>query len=154
MPTETQLQVALFSVLADRGYSYVTPNVHLFAWESDLLALTPSDYITEYEVKRTRSDFNKDRTKERHRLLLEQQASTNEHSGSVPARFFYATPPCLVDADDVPPYAGLVYVTPNGTREIASAPRLTKSKARARHKTKLAKSLMWDAWAGKKTGPS
>lgn len=145
-PSEKKVQHVLFRPLADRGYSYITPNVHLYEWESDLIALTSSGYVVEYEIKLSRSDFRRDRSKDRHALLLSHFRSERERSGSVPSRFFYATTPGLVGADDLPEYAGLTYVSPNGIERQEEAPRLTTSKARDRHKESLAKSLMWDAW--------
>lgn len=147
MPTEKQVQFALFRPLADRGYSHITPNVHLFEWESDVLAITSSGYLVEYEVKCSRSDFVADKRKKRHTLLLSHaRTMKGQRSGSVPCRFFYATPPGLVSEGDLPEYAGLTYVTPKGVDRQADAPRLTKSKARPRHRERLAKSLMWGAW--------
>lgn len=146
-PTEGKVQRAMFKPLADRGYSHVTPNVHLYGWESDVVAITSSGYLVEYEIKLSQSDFQRDRRKSRHAALLAHyKGSKGERSGSVPARFFYATPPGLVGPQDLPEYAGLTYVTPDGLEKKESAPRLTKSKARKSHRTTLAKSLMWDAW--------
>jgi hypothetical protein len=146
-PTEGKVQRAMFKPLADRGYSHVTPNVHLYGWESDVVAITSSGYLVEYEIKLSRSDFQRDRRKSRHAALMKcYKGSKGKRSGSVPSRFLYATTPGLVSPNDLPEYAGLTYVSPDGLDKQESAPRLTKSKARKSHRTTLAKSLMWDAW--------
>lgn len=145
--TEGKVQRAMFRPLADRGYSHITPNVHLYGWESDVVAITSSGYVVEYEIKLSRSDFERDRRKSRHNTLeAHYKRRKGERSGSVPARFFYATPPGLVRPSDLPDYAGLTFVTPGNLEREESAPRLTKSKARKSHRTTLAKSLMWGAW--------
>jgi hypothetical protein len=147
-PTESKLQRAMFAPLADRGYSHITPNVHLFGWESDLVGLTGSGYVVEYEIKISRSDYRRDQEKKRHRMLLSHTstAGANMRTAKFPCRFFYACPPGLIAEDTLPRYAGLVYVTPSGIDRQTNAPRLTKTKARKSQRTTLAKSLMWDAW--------
>ena len=146
--TETAIQHTLFEWLAGNGYSYVTPNTHVFGWESDLLAISPAGYLVEYEIKTSRGDFLADQRKKRHRTLLSWEArESNARSGSVPSRFLYAVPRGFVDVDDLPPYAGLLYAKPPSTvSKVQSAPRLTSSKARDRHKTRLARSLMWQCF--------
>jgi len=147
-PTEGKVQRAMFKPLADRGYSHITPNVHLFGWESDIIALTGAGYVVEYEIKISRGDYRRDREKKRHRILLShvKTADGGMRSAKFPCRFFYACPPGLISEDSLPPYAGLVYVTPSGIKRQSDAPRLNKSKARKSHRTTLSKSLMWDAW--------
>jgi len=145
-PTEGKVQRAMFSPLAERGYSYITPNVHLYGWESDVIALTGSGYVVEYEIKLSRGDFARDQHKARHQALRARVGKETERSGKVPSRFFYATPPGLVSEEDLPQYAGLTYVTPQEIDRQVEAPRLTNSKARKSHRTTLGKSLMWGAW--------
>jgi len=153
-PTESKLQRAMFAPLADRGYSHITPNVHLFGWESDMVALTGSGYIVEYEIKISRSDFRRDLSKERHTELLSHvlSADTVPRTATVPSRFFYACPPGVIPEAKLPKYAGLIYVTPSGMDGEVSAPRMTKTKARKSQRTTLAKSLMWDAWTKRPVG--
>jgi len=78
---EKLMQDALYQDLATRKYHPVAPNCCLFGWEADMLALTSSGYICEYEIKVTRSDFLADAKKtEKHEAL---------RSGGVRYRYRY-----------------------------------------------------------------
>lgn len=146
---EFTCQYILWRYLSNRSYKWVTPNVYVFAgWESDLVAVSKSGYIVEYEIKCTRSDFMADRRKKRHRTLSEHAASASSgRTPSVPARFLYACPPGVATAKDLPDYAGLVVLTPPGGHDVRKrAPRLTSATVRASQRKKLATSLMYELW--------
>jgi hypothetical protein len=153
-PTESKIQRAMFRPLADRGYSHLTPNVHLFGWESDVIGITSSGYVVEWEIKISRADFRRDFSKKRHSDLLSTVLSEGplQRTASVPSRFFYACPPGVIAEEEVPEYAGLAYVRPSGLGRETTAPRMTRSKARKSQRTALAKSLMWDAWTKRPIG--
>lgn len=146
---ERQLSARLFRWLAPNGYDYICPNVHLFGWESDLLAVSEAGYIVEYEIKRSTTDLRRDSRKPR-TGMLESKLDESGSSRRVPSRFFYAAPKGVLDESSIPPFAGFVEVTPTGKPDIQrKAPRLTKAKATQRQRDRLARSLMYhafDAW--------
>lgn len=79
---------------------------YLFSdWENDVLSLNDSGYLVEFEVKISRSDFLADRKKTRF-FHYDKQASI----AYTPNRFYYAVPAGLVGRDELPWFAGLVYV--------------------------------------------
>ena len=82
-------------------------------WESDYLALTKSGYLYEGEVKISRSDFKADFKKEKkHTLLRESYEKLEGLEGKLrPHYFFYAVPEGLIQEEEVPEYAGLIYMT-------------------------------------------
>ena len=82
-------------------------------WESDYLALTKSGYLYEGEVKVSRSDFKADFKKEqKHTLLRETYEKIEGLEGKLrPHYFFYAVPEGLIQEEEVPEYAGLIYMT-------------------------------------------
>lgn len=86
---------------------YVLKNLYVFGWESDLLFLSKSGIWTEIEIKVSRSDFLADlRNKtEKHDVLKDAKNRMR------PNRFFYAVPEGLVQPEEVPEYAGLIWVT-------------------------------------------
>ena len=83
-----------------------------YTWESDFLALTKSGYLYEGEVKISKSDFKADfKKKEKHNILQESYAKIEGVEGKLrPHYFFYAVPEGLINEEDVPEYAGLVYM--------------------------------------------
>lgn len=84
---------------------YKLHNLYVFGWESDLLFLSKSGVWTEIEIKVSRSDFLADLKKvEKHSVLADKQNHMK------PNRFFYAVPEGLVLQDEVPDYAGLLWV--------------------------------------------
>lgn len=101
-------------------------------WESDYLALTKSGYLYEGEVKISRSDFKADFKKEKkHTLLKESYENLEGLEGTLrPHYFFYAVPEGLINEDEVPEYAGLIYMTEYFPyyKWVKQAPRLHKEK--------------------------
>lgn len=105
---------------------YLLRNLFVFGWESDLLFLSKSGTWTEIEIKISRSDFQADLKKtEKHFTLADKEKWMK------PNRFFYAVPEGLVTPDEVPDYAGLIWVMDNGFHSIViqkPAPELHKHK--------------------------
>lgn len=115
-------------------YPILVSNIYLFYWESDLIYISKSGYVTEYEIKISKSDFKADKKKEyKHQKL-------NSHDPFKPKYFWYVCPPNIIDAQDIPDYAGLIYcdslaydeVTYSSLRDnvkiIKEAPRLRSDK--------------------------
>ena len=105
---------------------YQLNNLYVFGWESDLLFLSKSGVWTEIEIKVSRSDFLADLKKvEKHSILADKQNHMK------PNRFFYAVPEGLVLQEEVPDYAGLLWVMNSGchsTVAIKPAPSLHNHK--------------------------
>lgn len=83
------------------------PNVMCFPWESDLLVVSDSGYVTEVEVKHSLSDWRAD--------LKKQKFTSGWHRQQfdrVIRRFYYAVPQHLVDQApaDLPDFAGIISV--------------------------------------------
>lgn len=51
---------------ADLRHEWITPNAILYAWESDLLTVTPDGFVCEVEIKISRSDLLHDLRKPKH----------------------------------------------------------------------------------------
>lgn len=103
---------------------YTINNLYVFSWESDYLALTKSGYWYEVEVKISRSDFKADFKKTKKHQTLKR-----ENNGKCPNYFYYAVPEGLISVDEVPEYAGLIYITQYGQLKTAKiAPVLHKEK--------------------------
>lgn len=119
------------------------PNYTPIGWhEADLWVVTKAMYAAEFEIKLTLADFRADQRKARkHRELPDRDRRRG------PTRFFYVVPAGLVSYDDVPPYAGLIYVRDQGSlKTIRNAPRLRTSKvanAMLHHMGRIAQFRFW-----------
>ena len=106
---------------------YLLHNLYVFGWESDLLFLSKSGIWTELEIKVSRSDFLADLKykTEKHSILADKENRMK------PNRFYYAVPEGLVLQDEVPDYAGLLWILDSGchsTVAVKPAPSLHNHK--------------------------
>lgn len=93
------------------NYDYRLSNVFIYSWESDFFCISTSGYAVEVEVKISKSDFKADfKKRDKHYVLKngERQHQLNITAWR-PNRFFYACPDELINIDEVPDYAGLLY---------------------------------------------
>lgn len=136
--TEGDIQNILsIHFLTPNAKKYEMENLFVFGWESDYLCITKSDLIYECEIKISRSDFQNDfkHKKEKH-LLLESKEKDIAADNKKPDYFYYAVPEGLITKDEVPEYAGLIYVSKaSGSNNVFStctvvkqAPSLKKEK--------------------------
>ncbi len=162
--TEAKLQNAIDSDIGSRNHSCIIPNIYLprFGNESDLVSITNTGYLWEYEIKITKNDFYADRRKYRHERYLDSESATDRK----PNRFWYVVPAGkengkfipLIEPKLMPVYAGLigVYESTDTTiperergpwvRKIKSAPLLHKEKATIEQVMKIAdvaRGRMW-----------
>ena len=139
--TEEYIQKKLDGFFSMSTQKYVIENLYVFKWESDKLIKTRSDLMYEYEIKISRSDYKNDfKNKKDKHVILEGK---EEHIPSYekykerfsyygedvsdkyyrterfkkPNYFYYAVPEGMIEVDEVPEYAGLIYVLPEGKYE-------------------------------------
>jgi len=100
-----------------RIQAHVINNVHLLEFESDFLYVTESGYMSEIEIKVTRSDFRADFKKQRtvYDRVTTLKNTVVKHvilpQGLTGLKqFSFAVPKGLITKDEVPEYAGLCYV--------------------------------------------
>lgn len=74
--------------------------------EADVISICSKDFLTEIEIKRSRSDFLADFKKPKHKLF-------NAGSKLGPNYFVFLCPDGLIKPEEVPKYAGLVYAVPD-----------------------------------------
>jgi hypothetical protein len=106
---------------------YLVNNMHFYQWEADIMALSKSDFLWEFEIKVSRADLQNDRQK------IFRQVSKYDHllNGNGPNRFYYLMPRDLADKcmDIIPEWAGILVVTNHGVLKIREARQLHKTKA-------------------------
>lgn len=130
--TEEYIQKKLDGFFAESTKKYVIENLYVFSWESDKLIETRSGLIYEFEIKVSKSDFKNDfnNKKDKHCILegVEEYVPSYKKSEypddsygqyfkteryKKPNYFYYAVPEGLITVEDLPPYAGLIYVLPD-----------------------------------------
>ena len=140
-------------IFRDRQSNKVFPNVFLDKYEADLLEITKAGYAYEYEIKTSKSDFKNDSkktcgylcTRETNFKKVPKYKTDTLKNGERVNYFYYLVPNDLVKPEEIPEYAGLMYVefrdcqyfsTEKGyftkekmfLRTIKSAPKLSKDK--------------------------
>lgn len=136
--TEKQIQLALAQ---DRSlsarYDIMVPNCYTkFDNEADMFCIRKSGLCDEIEIKISKQDFRIDEKKS---VLFRLNESDRYHTkinkrealigGKMSNYFWYCVPTGLITADEVPEFAGLMYVDERGNvRTIKSANRLHTDK--------------------------
>lgn len=146
---ERTIQNALWADLTyQKGYNLAAPNYTPFKWhECDLFAVTKAGLGVEFEIKISRSDFKADASKtEKHRRL-----ALADPFG--PSRFFYVVPEGMIAVEEVPDYAGLIYVRERiefGSRlfmhTVKQAPKLNRHHVPAKVTDHMRSVFYWRFW--------
>lgn len=127
MTKEIQRQIAKMQVLK---YHIVIENFTPFhKYEYDVMSISKSDMICEFEVKVSRSDFK--RQKEATKQFNYSKAITNGRAEQldksillVPNYFSYCCPDGLIKEDEIPKFAGLYYLKDGVICEARSPKRI------------------------------
>lgn len=109
-----------------KNQDYKLSNVFFFGWECDFFTVSKSNYISEIEIKISKSDFKADFNKEVKRGLLKHDILVDEKYTYKPNKFYFAAPKGLIDISDIPREYGLIEVANNRTRLIREAKFLHK----------------------------
>ena len=148
MITERQMQVWLHRYMERKNRHSILPNVSMYGWEADLVCMTKAGYLHEIEIKVSRSDFKADFKKRKHLYLSKQLNITTDR---IPNYFWYACPWGLIMPEEVPAYAGLIWINPrsyvHGNEEVWKAPRIHKSKVSDKRKEELFNVCYWRMWS-------
>jgi hypothetical protein len=141
------IQKAIYFYCKCRQNEYMVSNKHLHYWfEVDFMTISKAGYLTEFEIKQSKSDFKRDFSakKVKHEwfkgkrdgdLLIESQDGRNQKvvnnfsenftgiqqsfnmtNYKGPNYFYFVCPENTIDAKDIPEYAGLIYVLDNNTK--------------------------------------
>ena len=108
--SEIEMQLAIFQYLEAWGRTMVLPNFTPYGWsECDLFSITKSLYFHEIEIKVSRSDFLADFKNKRYKHKSMDGGCEWMHK-YMPRTFCFACPRHLLTVDDIPEYAGLIWV--------------------------------------------
>lgn len=106
---EIQLEIGKMQVL--KFHSPVCENVTHNDFEMDIMSLSKSGMLYEFEVKISRSDFVSDKKKRKHVYYL-------TYPERQPNYFSYACPKDLITLNEIGSNVGLYYVDELGVTEI------------------------------------
>ena len=124
--TEKYIQRRLYLEFIDkRKHKCCSPNVYIFDWECDLVTINRNNYIYEFEIKSNKWDYINDFKKtEKHKSFKRLVSKSG-----LPNYFYYVCPKDLIKLEDIPEYAGLIYIDKeyNRVNEIKKAPILHKN---------------------------
>jgi len=136
------IEASLSMHLYEKQHSPITTHFTGYGLsECDVISISKSNYIYEYEVKISKSDFKADFKKEKHKLMLEgigvKERLIKENNNMVrdiwyltPNYFYFVVPENLIPIEDIPQYAGLIYMNEKQEFEtIKKAPLIHKEKA-------------------------
>jgi len=116
--TTKQLELAVISYEKQAELKSVRTSL---PWECDVLTVSKSRYATEWEIKRSRSDFKSDFKKPKHIKFKRGQGGHIKY-------FWFVVPKGLVRESEVPSYAGLMYVNDEMVCSIVRRPKRLKCK--------------------------
>lgn len=94
------------------GHPIVCSNVnHLLRGQQDVLSVNGKGMLIEYEIKISRSDFKRDEKKNKGFSFTDPVMLKNQHNLTrIPNQFYYVVPDGLVKLEEIPDWAGLMYV--------------------------------------------
>lgn len=161
--TEHLIQIRLFWWLQRKGQRWIVPNFNgFYTGEMDVCSVMKSGMVNEFEIKVTRADFKADSKKQKHEILSDVtqtgllvrqiprwDGGFNELNITAPNFFYYVVPRDLITPEEIPAYAGLIYINPENShdiRTIKKAKRIHANPITDEKRYKIADSLMWRFW--------
>lgn len=106
---EPKIQIILYNWLHfTLHHEYIMPNVkYIYGWECDIISLTQSGFVNEFEIKISKADFKADFNKEVKHKRMSQRINFR------PSKFWYVIHGFDLDTSEVPEYAGLIKIMPD-----------------------------------------
>jgi hypothetical protein len=127
-----EIQQVIMSDYYGRGHSPIITN---FAGcglhECDVATVSKARVLYEFEIKISRSDFKADAKKTiKHKWLAMRNGGKNKDYFNIPNHFYYVVTKDLIKIEEVPEYAGLIYVDKETKllKMIKKAPKLHDKK--------------------------
>jgi hypothetical protein len=139
-------------MLINKGNYAAIPNVSWswLNWEADLIGISKAWYTTEYEIKISKADFEKDFKKRKHYSMTRGQIRTNR----IPNYFCYVAPLKAIPLC-IPDHAGLILIKHNDYNmwfeKIKGAPRLHNNIIKTSDMLAILRSVVFKYWDLAKT---
>lgn len=134
--TSKDIQRGLYSHYVKHKYHLTNSFIFKWDWETDFFSVSKSGLMYEVEIKISKSDFKRDFDKSKHRIFQYLKGSVKpimkdpriDNMKLLPHKFYFATPQNLIKFEELPAYAGLMELGPQGISIIKEAPILHKHK--------------------------
>lgn len=143
-----EIQHSLYHDLRVKGWRYWILNSKCFSrYEGDFFGITRAMFVTEFEIKRSRSDYQCEFTvktkKDKHYFLAQGKL--------VPNYFYFVCEKGLIKKEEVPEHVGLIYVEKYEWKKkinyqvttIIQAPRLHTKKLTEKNLIIALRSMMY-----------
>lgn len=109
MNESTMQAIIMRYAMEEKKHEITIPNITMFyRWEADVLSITKSLLVHEFEIKIAKSDYQRDHEKKYKHYCLSTEVLA---SHMAPNYFWYAT--WGFEIEELPPYAGWVAVVPD-----------------------------------------
>ena len=157
--TEFEIQNIIYYKYLQHNSFLVLPNSFVFGWEADIVVITRTLFIHEFEIKISRSDFLADLKKDKHediKRYIDKRSEDElgfhlelEYTRKIrkPANYFwYVCPEGVIKKEEIPAYAGLYYLKWNTLYVQVKAPRIHKEKIDPRDALQLCGSINGRYW--------
>jgi len=150
--TESDAQKILYKrFVEDKNHVLAVPNCKALypRGESDLISVTPAGLVHEFEIKRSKKDFDRDIENKgfKHEVLEEGAPIEGK---CTPNYFWFAVPKRICDEISVPEYCGLLCVRYNGIDKVKNAPRRHSRHITERARHYLERGVMKRYWQNRK----
>lgn len=141
--TTFEIEESILRSMIGRGFKVFATGVEIACMhEADVFGVNNNGYIYEYEIKQSRSDFKADFKKKKHKHMenkdpvrVYNEWIKGKRTGNkcecikIPNRFYFVCNEGLISVDEVPDYAGLIYMADGVMLEVKSAKLIHKTKA-------------------------
>jgi hypothetical protein len=138
-----EIEETILKSLIDRGFKAFGVSMEIACmFEADVFGINNNGYIYEYEIKQSRSDFKADFKKKKHKYMANRDAvrvynewikgrrtETKIECIKIPNRFFFVCNKGLIKPEEIPEYAGLIYISNGVMLEQKPAKLIHKTKA-------------------------
>lgn len=171
LPTVSDMQWLVRCWCDQQDHGWITPNAILYPWESDLLSVTRSNLVHEFEIKRSRADLLRDLDKPKHAsryLLTGRRPASTTRMGNMnfsaperdikrPSYFWFVVTEDLADvalSDRIPAHCGVMEIRYAGDQQARPflleprrmATRLHETRIDAHDLLKLAGKVHYRYW--------
>lgn len=138
---ENDVQDILFNYLSNKRHKLIVPNTKLFYWESDLISVTNSNLIYEYEIKISRQDFLVDKRKKKFNIV-------GSNTIYQPNYFYYVITGKFLKPKDLNQFSGLLYINKKfSVKTIRKPVILHRNKLTLKSREYLERGLMFRYWS-------
>lgn len=145
---EREIQQVLFNHFQSRSVIVIPNYTPLYWYECDFFQVTGAWYWVEFEIKISIADFHADfKKREKHKAL-------REGNSAGPRRFWYVVTEEMAERvqAELPAYAGLMVVYPNGlVKAVAAAHCLPSLVLKKENLPDLSKRFYWRFWRQRDT---